>query len=119
MGPVDSGVKFLLFLYCFGIRRSSSQVQILWEDHRNDLWINTFGKRSIRLFFPFRSSHISISGILMSAGGSRLKWCMLYLFVTIFKKNLDNNNIRLYYRFGSHGRDDCMSTHIPVYSASS
>lgn len=49
------GVKFLLFLYCFGIRHSSSQVQILWEDHRNDLWINTFG-------------------ILMSAGGSRLKW---------------------------------------------
>jgi len=28
---------------------------MLWEDHRNDLWINTFG-------------------ILMSAGGSKLKW---------------------------------------------
>lgn len=49
------GVKFLLFLYCFGIRRSSSQVQILWEDHRNDLWINTFA-------------------LLMSLGGSKLKW---------------------------------------------
>ncbi|KAF8492669.1 hypothetical protein JB92DRAFT_3002180 [Gautieria morchelliformis] len=49
------GVKLVLFLYCFGLRNSSSQVQILWEDHRNDLWINTFG-------------------ILMSAGGSKLKW---------------------------------------------
>lgn len=49
------GVKCLLFLYCFGLRKSSSQVRMLWEDHRNDLWINTFG-------------------ILMSAGGSRLKW---------------------------------------------
>ncbi|KIJ53622.1 hypothetical protein M422DRAFT_58488 [Sphaerobolus stellatus SS14] len=49
------GVKLLLFIYCFGLRNSSSQVRILWEDHRNDLWINTFG-------------------ILMSAGGSRLRW---------------------------------------------
>ncbi|KAK7028157.1 hypothetical protein VNI00_014972 [Paramarasmius palmivorus] len=35
--------KFLLFLYCFSIRNSSSQVQVLWEDHRNDLLINGFG----------------------------------------------------------------------------
>ncbi|KAF8588346.1 CDF-like metal transporter [Ramaria rubella] len=49
------GVKLVLFLYCFGLRKSSSQVRMLWEDHRNDLWINTFG-------------------ILMSAGGSKLKW---------------------------------------------
>jgi hypothetical protein len=28
-------------LYCFAIRKSSSQVQVLWEDHRNDLltWV--------------------------------------------------------------------------------
>lgn len=38
-----TGVKLLLFLYCFGLRKTSSQVRILWEDHRNDLWINTFG----------------------------------------------------------------------------
>jgi len=50
------GVKLVLFLYCFGLRHSSSQVRMLWEDHRNDLWINTFG-------------------ILMSAGGSKLQWC--------------------------------------------
>ncbi|KDQ63008.1 hypothetical protein JAAARDRAFT_29002 [Jaapia argillacea MUCL 33604] len=49
------GVKFLLFLYCLGLRKSSSQVMVLWEDHRNDLFLNTFG-------------------LLMSAGGSKLKW---------------------------------------------
>jgi hypothetical protein len=39
----DSGVKFLLFLYCFSLRGKSSQVRVLWEDHRNDLFINSFG----------------------------------------------------------------------------
>lgn len=48
-------VKFVLFLYCLALRSKSSQVQVLWEDHRNDLFINGFG-------------------ILMSAGGSRLRW---------------------------------------------
>ncbi|KAF8215814.1 CDF-like metal transporter [Mycena galopus ATCC 62051] len=48
-------VKLLLFIYCFSLRKKSSQVQVLWEDHRNDLWINTFG-------------------ILMSTGGSKLRW---------------------------------------------
>ncbi|KAJ3570632.1 hypothetical protein NP233_g4275 [Leucocoprinus birnbaumii] len=48
-------VKFILFLYCYSIRKQSSQVQILWEDHRNDLWINSFG-------------------VLMSCGGSKLRW---------------------------------------------
>ncbi|KAG7099965.1 hypothetical protein E1B28_001758 [Marasmius oreades] len=48
-------VKLLLFVYCFSLRKSSSQVQVLWEDHRNDLWINTFG-------------------LLMSTGGSKLRW---------------------------------------------
>ncbi|KAH7905744.1 CDF manganese transporter [Hygrophoropsis aurantiaca] len=48
-------VKFILFLYCYSLRSKSSQVHVLWEDHRNDLFINGFG-------------------ILMSAGGSRLRW---------------------------------------------
>ncbi|KAJ7292980.1 CDF-like metal transporter [Mycena rebaudengoi] len=48
-------VKLVLFIYCFSLRRKSSQVLVLWEDHRNDLWINTFG-------------------ILMSTGGSKLVW---------------------------------------------
>ncbi|ODQ52382.1 hypothetical protein SAICODRAFT_58120 [Saitoella complicata NRRL Y-17804] len=34
--------KFTLFLYCFGFRQYS-QVRILWEDHRNDLFVNGFG----------------------------------------------------------------------------
>lgn len=49
------GVKFLLFLYCYSLRTKSSQVEVLWEDHRNDLFINSFG-------------------LLMSAGGSKLAW---------------------------------------------
>lgn len=49
------GVKFLLFLYCYSLRSKSSQVEVLWEDHRNDIFINSFG-------------------LLMSAGGSKLAW---------------------------------------------
>lgn len=37
------GAKFLLFVYCHTLRKKSSQVKILWEDHRNDLFINGFG----------------------------------------------------------------------------
>ncbi|KAF8172692.1 CDF-like metal transporter [Pholiota molesta] len=48
-------VKGVLFLYSYSLRKSSSQVQVLWQDHRNDLWINGFG-------------------ILMSCGGSKLRW---------------------------------------------
>ncbi|KAF2995190.1 hypothetical protein E8E13_000126 [Curvularia kusanoi] len=47
--------KFSLFLYCWAIRNKYSQVRILWEDHRNDLFINGFG-------------------ILTSVGGAKLKW---------------------------------------------
>ncbi|OBZ78820.1 Metal tolerance protein 7 [Grifola frondosa] len=49
------GVKFVLFVYCFSLRKKSSQVEVLWQDHRNDLWINGLG-------------------ILMSAGGSKIRW---------------------------------------------
>jgi divalent metal cation (Fe/Co/Zn/Cd) transporter len=47
--------KFSLFLYCWAIRNMYSQVRILWEDHRNDLFINGFG-------------------ILTSVGGAKLRW---------------------------------------------
>ncbi|KAL0576078.1 hypothetical protein V5O48_005906 [Marasmius crinis-equi] len=47
--------KFMLFLYCFSIRNSSSQVQVLWEDHRNDLLINGFG-------------------IFTSSAGAKIRW---------------------------------------------
>ncbi|KAI1423744.1 cation efflux family-domain-containing protein [Xylaria sp. FL1777] len=49
------GTKFTLFLYCWGIKDKYSQVDILWQDHRNDLLINGFG-------------------ILTSVGGSKLVW---------------------------------------------
>lgn len=47
--------KFGLFVYCWALRNKYSQVRILWEDHRNDLFINGFG-------------------ILTSVGGSKLRW---------------------------------------------
>ncbi|KAH0553184.1 hypothetical protein GP486_006638, partial [Trichoglossum hirsutum] len=47
--------KFCLFLYCWTLRNVYSQIRILWEDHRNDLFINGFG-------------------LLTSVGGSKLKW---------------------------------------------
>ena len=47
--------KFALFCYCWTLRNVYSQIRILWEDHRNDLFINGFG-------------------LLTSIGGSKLKW---------------------------------------------
>ncbi|ORY01657.1 hypothetical protein BCR34DRAFT_493690 [Clohesyomyces aquaticus] len=47
--------KLSLFFYCWALRNVYSQVRILWEDHRNDLFINGFG-------------------ILTSVGGSKLVW---------------------------------------------
>ncbi|KAI0124357.1 hypothetical protein BJ170DRAFT_703673 [Xylariales sp. AK1849] len=47
--------KLALFFYCWGIKDKYSQVDILWQDHRNDLFINGFG-------------------ILTSVGGSKLAW---------------------------------------------
>lgn len=48
-------VKLGLFFYCWTLRKVYSQIHILWEDHRNDLFINGFG-------------------LLTSIGGSKLKW---------------------------------------------
>jgi len=52
---VAFSTKFALFLYCWALRNQFSQIRILWEDHRNDLFINGFG-------------------ILTSVGGSKLRW---------------------------------------------
>lgn len=52
---VAFGTKLALFLYCWALRNQYSQVRILWEDHRNDLFINGFG-------------------VLTSVGGSKLRW---------------------------------------------
>ncbi|RSL57189.1 hypothetical protein CEP54_008445 [Fusarium duplospermum] len=47
--------KFALFLYCWALKDKYSQINILWQDHRNDLLINGFG-------------------ILTSVGGAKLLW---------------------------------------------
>ena len=47
--------KLCLFIYCWALRNDYSQIRILWEDHRNDLFINGFG-------------------LFTSIGGSKLKW---------------------------------------------
>ncbi|KAJ7935456.1 cation efflux family-domain-containing protein [Mycena leptocephala] len=47
--------KLALFIYCFSVRSKNSQVRVLWEDHRNDLFINGFG-------------------ILTSSAGAKLRW---------------------------------------------
>ncbi|KAH8084246.1 cation efflux family-domain-containing protein [Filobasidium floriforme] len=43
---VAVGIAFLtklsLFIFCFSIRKKSSQVQVLYEDHRNDLFVNGY-----------------------------------------------------------------------------
>ncbi|KAK7753108.1 hypothetical protein SLS62_004839 [Diatrype stigma] len=52
---VAFATKLVLFLYCWGIKDNYSQVDILWQDHRNDLLINGFG-------------------VLTSVGGSKLVW---------------------------------------------
>ncbi|PWN52303.1 hypothetical protein IE53DRAFT_405218 [Violaceomyces palustris] len=44
---VAVGIAFLtklsLAIYCYGLRKYSSQVEVLYQDHRNDLGINGFG----------------------------------------------------------------------------
>ena len=47
--------KLALFAYCWALRNKYSQIRILWEDHRNDLFINGLG-------------------LLTSVGGSKLRW---------------------------------------------
>lgn len=52
---VAFATKFTLFLYCWALKDKYSQVNILWQDHRNDLFVNGFG-------------------ILTSVGGAKLVW---------------------------------------------
>ncbi|KFX99733.1 hypothetical protein V490_01680 [Pseudogymnoascus sp. VKM F-3557] len=66
--------KLGLFLYCWSLKNKYSQINILWQDHRNDLFINGFG-------------------ILTSVGGSKLAWwvdpmgaIILFVLVTAFSE---------------------------------
>jgi len=47
--------KLVLFIYCYSIRSKNSQVRVLWEDHRNDLFVNGFG-------------------VLTASAGAKLRW---------------------------------------------
>ena len=47
--------KLCLFIYCWSLKNTYSQIMILWKDHRNDMIINS-------------------TGILTSVGGSWLRW---------------------------------------------
>ncbi|MBW0461549.1 hypothetical protein O181_001264 [Austropuccinia psidii MF-1] len=47
--------KALLFMYCWSIRNQDGQIRVLWEDHRNDLFINAFG-------------------IFTNAAGAKIRW---------------------------------------------
>ncbi|KAI5481295.1 hypothetical protein MNV49_004917 [Pseudohyphozyma bogoriensis] len=72
---VAVGIAFVtklgLFLYCYSIRGKNSQVRVLWEDHRNDLFINGFG-------------------LFTSAAGAKIQWwidpagAMIISFILIF-----------------------------------
>lgn len=55
--------KLGLFAYCWALQNKYSQIRILWEDHRNDLFINGFG-------------------LLTSIGGSKLRFVHLCLLLT-------------------------------------
>ena len=48
--------KLCLLVYCFPLRESSSQVDVLWEDHRNDACISTFGELGLN-FLRSRCMH--------------------------------------------------------------
>ncbi|KAM3527652.1 hypothetical protein NHJ13051_002843 [Beauveria bassiana] len=52
---VAFATKFALFLYCWGLKDKYSQINILWQDHRNDLAVNAVA-------------------ILTSVGGSKIVW---------------------------------------------
>ncbi|WAR55707.1 hypothetical protein PtB15_6B450 [Puccinia triticina] len=47
--------KAALFFYCWAVRNQDGQVRVLWEDHRNDLFINAFG-------------------IFTNAAGAKIQW---------------------------------------------
>ncbi|KAI9651680.1 MAG: hypothetical protein M1831_000526 [Alyxoria varia] len=36
-------VKLVLFLVCWAVRNKDPQIQMLWQDHRNDLFVNGIG----------------------------------------------------------------------------
>ncbi|GAA5883662.1 hypothetical protein JCM16303_004752 [Sporobolomyces ruberrimus] len=76
--------KLALFLYCWPLRKHNSQIGVLWEDHRNDLFVNGFG-----LFTACAGAKIAwfidpmgaliISFILIFVWGNTIKTHFTYL----------------------------------------
>jgi hypothetical protein len=58
-------VKLSLFIYSFSIRKQSSQVQVLWEDHRNDVIVNAFGTHSASLTLQHLPNSDQVSSCLL------------------------------------------------------
>lgn len=63
--------------------------------------------QSLCLLWFLRSLNTSVAALLMSLGGSKLKWCMF--FANLFEISL---MISYFFRFGSFGRDGCMSSRV-------
>jgi hypothetical protein len=57
------GVKVLLFLYCFSLRNKDSQIRMLWEDHRNDLFLNFFGEHQVAFFVFHLMTEVTFQGL--------------------------------------------------------
>lgn len=77
---LSQGVKLALFIYCFFFKNNSSQVEMLWEDHRNDLFVNSFGtfptpRRPLARVPRKSHTHPVVLAILTAAGGAKLVWC--------------------------------------------
>lgn len=72
---VAFATKFGLFLFCYSIRKNSSQVQVLYEDHRNDLFVNGFG-----IFTSAAGAKIiwflDPMGAMIIATGVMISWCI-------------------------------------------
>jgi len=97
VNPWIVGVKFLLFLYCFAARKGSSQVQMLWEDHRNDLFVNGFGKMDPVPQPPTKSTNVSQVFSCPRAVANGLGVCPP---LTVVRPPSDATS----QSFGSHGR---------------
>jgi len=77
--------KLVLFIYCWSLRNKYSQIRILWEDHRNDLFINGMGLVTSVLGSKFKwwidpAGAIALS-VLISVLWLRTAWSEFQLLI--------------------------------------
>lgn len=89
-----SVVKFFLFLYSYSLRNKSSQVRMLWQDHRNDLFINGFGTPITSYGIIWASSEQNPCIMLISRYSHVLCWEQISVVYDYFLKN-ENKIIKL------------------------